>query len=156
MIEIEHLTKHFGSTRAVQDVSFTVRRGEIIGLLGPNGSGKTTIMRILTGFFPPTAGHARVAGFDAAEQSLALRHKIGYLPESVVLYPDMRVRGFLQFCAAVRRLDRDRARRGLDAVMHDCGLYDVEHRLIGTLSKGYRQRLGLAQALLHEPEVLIL
>lgn len=156
MIEIAHLTKHFGRTRAVQDVSFSVQRGEIIGLLGPNGSGKTTIMRVLTGFFPPTAGVARVAGFDAAEQSLALRHKIGYLPENVVLYPDMRVRRFLEFCAAVRRLDRTRARQRVGAVIHDCSLNDVEHRLIGTLSKGYRQRLGLAQALLHEPEVLIL
>jgi ABC-2 type transport system ATP-binding protein len=156
MIEIAHLTKQFGNTRAVHDVSFSVRRGEVIGLLGPNGSGKTTIMRVLAGFFPPTAGVARVAGFDAAEQSLALRHRIGYLPERVALYPDMRVRGFLEFCAAVRRLDRRRARRRLDAVMHDCGLHDVAQRLIGTLSKGYRQRLGLAQALLHEPEVLIL
>jgi ABC-2 type transport system ATP-binding protein len=156
MIEVAHLSKHFGSTRAVSDVSFSVRRGEVIGLLGPNGSGKTTILRVLAGFFPPTTGVARVAGFDAAEQSLALRHKIGYLPENVVLYPDMRVRGFLEFCAAVRRLERQRARRRLEAVMHECGLRDVESRLIGTLSKGYRQRLGLAQALLHEPEVLIL
>jgi gliding motility-associated transport system ATP-binding protein len=137
-------------------VSFTVKRGEIIGLLGPNGSGKTTIMRVLTGFFPPTAGHARVAGFDAAEQSLALRRKIGYLPESVVLYPDMRVRRFLEFCADVRRINGTRKRRRVDEVMQDCGLPEVAGRLIGTLSKGYRQRLGLAQALLHEPEVLIL
>ena len=156
MIEIEHLTKHFGSTRAVEDVSFTVRRGEIIGLLGPNGSGKTTIMRILTGFFPPTAGAARVAGYDAAEQSLALRRKIGYLPESVVLYPDMRVRRFLQFCADVRRINGTRKAARVEAMLHDCGLREVSERLIGTLSKGYRQRVGLAQALLHEPEVLIL
>lgn len=156
MIEIEHLTKHFGSTRAVQDVSFTVQRGEIIGLLGPNGSGKTTIMRVLTGFFPPTAGSARVAGYDAAEQSLALRRKIGYLPESVVLYPDMRVRRFLQFCADVRGINGARKAARIDAVLHDCGLREVSERLIGTLSKGYRQRVGLAQALLHEPEVLIL
>ncbi len=156
MIEIAHLTKHFGKTRAVHDVSFSVNRGEVIGLLGPNGSGKTTIMRMLTGFFPPTAGVVRVAGLDAAEQSLALRRKIGYLPESVVLYPDMRVRGFLEFCAAVRCLESGWARRRLEVVMHECGLHGVAHRLIGTLSKGYRQRLGLAQALLHEPEVLIL
>jgi ABC-2 type transport system ATP-binding protein len=156
MIEIEHLAKHFGSTRAVQDVTFHVRRGEIIGLLGPNGSGKTTIMRVLTGFFPPTAGTARVAGYDAAEQSLALRRKIGYLPENVVLYPDMRVRRFLEFCADVRRIGGAHRRARVDAVMHDCGLHDVAGRLIGTLSKGYRQRVGLAQALLHEPEVLIL
>ncbi len=156
MISIEHLSKNFGSTRAVRDVSFTVGSGEIIGLLGPNGSGKTTIMRVLTGFFPPSAGHARVAGLDAAEQSLALRHKIGYLPENVVLYPDMRVRRFLEFCADVRRLHSARKRTRLETVLQQCGLTEVAHRLIGTLSKGYRQRLGLAQALLHEPEVLIL
>src|SRR5512135_866122 len=156
MIEIEHLAKHFGATHAVKDVSFHVKRGEVIGLLGPNGSGKTTIMRVLTGFFPPSAGRARVAGLDAAEQSLALRRKIGYLPESVVLYPDMRVRRFLEFCADVRRLTGTRKRRRLDTVIQDCGLTEVADRLIGTLSKGYRQRVGLAQALLHEPEVLIL
>jgi len=156
MIEIEHLTKHFGSTRAVQDVSFGVQRGEAIGLLGPNGSGKTTIMRVLTGFFPPTSGVARIAGLDAGDQSLGLRRKIGYLPENVVLYPDMRVRRFLQFCAGVRRLEGARARRRIEAVMQDCGLTDVAERLIGKLSKGYRQRVGLAQAMLHEPEVLIL
>jgi ABC-2 type transport system ATP-binding protein len=156
MIEIEHLTKHFGATQAVRDVSFHVKRGEIIGLLGPNGSGKTTIMRVLTGFFPPTAGHARVAGYDAAEQSLALRRKIGYLPESVVLYPDMRVQRFLHFCADVRGIGGARKRARIDGVMRDCGLQEVAGRLIGTLSKGYRQRVGLAQALLHEPEVLIL
>jgi ABC-2 type transport system ATP-binding protein len=156
MIEIEHLTKYFGATRAVEDASFRVERGQIVGLLGPNGSGKTTIMRVLAGFFPPTAGHARVAGLDVAEQSLAVRRKIGYLPESVVLYPDMRVRRFLQFCLEVRRIAARPGRRRLDAVLRDCGLREVADRLIGTLSKGYRQRLGLAQALLHEPEVLIL
>jgi ABC-2 type transport system ATP-binding protein len=156
MIEIEHLSKNFGSTQAVRDVSFTVPKGEIIGLLGPNGSGKTTIMRVLTGFFPPTSGRARVAGLDAAEQSLALRQKIGYLPESVVLYPDMRVRRFLEFCADVRGINGARKRQRLEVMIHDCGLREVADRLIGTLSKGYRQRVGLAQALLHEPEVLIL
>jgi ABC-2 type transport system ATP-binding protein len=156
MIEIEHLTKYFGATRAVEDASFHVGRGQIVGLLGPNGSGKTTIMRMLAGFFPPTAGCARIAGLDAAEQSLAVRRKIGYLPESVVLYPDMRVRRFLQFCLDVRRIAARQGHRRLEAVLHDCGLREVADRLIGTLSKGYRQRLGLAQALLHEPEVLIL
>ncbi len=156
MISIEHLSKNFGSTRAVRDVSFTVGSGEIIGLLGPNGSGKTTIMRVLTGFFPPSAGRAQVAGLDAAEQSLALRQKIGYLPENVVLYPDMRVGRFLEFCADVRRLNGARKRHRLETVVQQCGLTEVAHRLIGTLSKGYRQRVGLAQALLHEPEVLIL
>jgi ABC-2 type transport system ATP-binding protein len=156
MIAIERLSKNFGSTRAVCDVSFTVPKGEIIGLLGPNGSGKTTIMRVLTGFFPPTSGRARVAGLDAAEQSLALRRKIGYLPESVVLYPDMRVRRCLEFCADVRGINGTRKRQRLEAMMCDCGLREVADRLIGALSKGYRQRVGLAQALLHEPEVLIL
>ena len=156
MIALSHVTKHFGRTRAVSDVSFTVQRGETIGLLGPNGSGKTTIMRILTGFFPPTTGYARVDGIDVAQHSLALRRTIGYLPEHVVLYPDMRVRGFLEFCASVRRLVGAHGRARLDAVLHDCGLLDVTDRLIGTLSKGYRQRVGLAQALLHEPQVLIL
>ena len=156
MIEVEHLSKNFGSTHAVRDVSFTVPKGEIIGLLGPNGSGKTTIMRVLTGFFPPTSGRARVAGFDAVEQSLALRQKIGYLPESVVLYPDMRVRRFLEFCAEVRGINGTRKHRRLETMIHECGLLEVVDRLIGTLSKGFRQRVGLAQALLHEPEVLIL
>ncbi|MGD0950562.1 MAG: ABC transporter ATP-binding protein [Candidatus Binatia bacterium] len=156
MISIERLSKNFGSTHAVRDVSFTVSKGEIIGLLGPNASGKTTIMRVLTGFFPPTSGHARVAGLDVADQSLALRQKIGYLPESVVLYPDMRVRRFLQFCAEVRGINGGRKRQRVDAMIRDCGLEEVTDRLIGTLSKGYRQRVGLAQALLHQPEVLIL
>lgn len=156
MIEIEHLSKDFGATRAVHDVSFAAGRGEIIGLLGPNGSGKTTIMRILAGFFPPTSGCARVAGLDAAEQPLLLRRTIGYLPENVVLYPDMRVRRFLDFCADVRRLNGRHKAQRLDATIQACGLQEVTGRLIGTLSKGYRQRLGLAQALLHQPEVLIL
>lgn len=156
MIELQHVSKDFGSTHAICDVSFRVTRGEIIGLLGPNGSGKTTIMRVLTGFFPPTSGCARVAGLDAAEQSLALRRTIGYLPESVVLYPDMRVRRFLEFCAQLRRLPAARQGQRIDTAIHDCGLREVTNRLIGTLSKGYRQRVGLAQAILHDPEVLIL
>jgi ABC-2 type transport system ATP-binding protein len=156
MIELARVTKDFGSLRAVHEVSFTVQRGEIIGLLGPNGSGKTTLMRILTGFFPPTSGSARVAGFDAAVQALELRRCIGYLPENVVLYPDMGVRGFLGFCAGLRRLRGADAARRIDAVLQTCGLIDVAGRLIGNLSKGYRQRVGLAQALLHEPQVLIL
>lgn len=156
MIAVENLSKEFGNTRAVCDVSFRVEPGEVIGLLGPNGSGKTTIMRILTGFFPPTAGRAWVAGIDVSREPLAARQRIGYLPESVVLYPDMRVDQFLQFCADVRQLRGLRRRERIAAVERDCGLGDVRRRLIGKLSKGYRQRVGLAQALLHEPEVLIL
>ena len=156
MITVEHLTKEFGALRAVDDVSFEVQRGEIIGLLGPNGSGKTTIMRILTGFFPPTAGRASVAGIDVTDDSVTARGKVGYLPENVVLYPDLRVEQFLDFCADVRGLRGSTRRQRLAAVIVDCGLTTVRQRLIGKLSKGYRQRVGLAQALLHEPEILIL
>ena len=156
MIEVEHLTKEFGRIRAVDDVSFRVPPGEIVGLLGPNGSGKTTIMRVLTGFFPPTSGHASVAGIAVTSDSVAARAKIGYLPENVVLYPDMRVEQFLEFCADVRRMRGPRRRAALAAVLHDCGVAQVRDRLIGKLSRGYRQRVGLAQALLHKPEVLVL
>lgn len=156
MITVEHLTKEFGDLRAIDDVSFEVERGEIIGLLGPNGSGKTTIMRVLTGFFPPTAGRAAIGGIDVTENTVAARAKVGYLPENVVLYPDMRVGQFLEFCADVRGLRGQLRSRRLAAVIEDCGLSQVRRRLVGKLSKGYRQRLGLAQALLHEPEVLIL
>jgi ABC-2 type transport system ATP-binding protein len=156
MIAVENLTKVFGNILAVSDVSFRSGRGEITGLLGPNGSGKTTIMRILTGFFPPTTGRAWVAGVEVAADPLAARAKVGYLPENVVLYPDMRVSQFLDFCADVRELRGQRRRVRLAAVEQDCGLSEVRNRLVGKLSKGYRQRVGLAQALLHEPEVLIL
>lgn len=156
MIEVDHLTKEFGRIRAVDDVSFRVPRGEIVGLLGPNGSGKTTVMRVLSGFFPPTSGRARVAGIDVTDQSVAARAKVGYLPENVVLYPDIRVGQFLEFCADVRRLEGRPRRAALAATIHDCGLEEVRERLIGKLSRGYRQRVGVAQALLHTPEVLIL
>lgn len=156
MIAVENLTKEFGRTHAVRGVSFRVEQGEVIGLLGPNGSGKTTIMRVLTGFFPPTSGRAWVAGIDVTRDSIAARAKVGYLPENVVLYPDLRVQQFLEFCADVRQLRGARRRARLAAVIHECGLRDVRDRLIGKLSKGYRQRVGLAQAVLHEPEVLIL
>jgi ABC-2 type transport system ATP-binding protein len=156
MIAVEQLTKVFGRTVAVRDVSFSARDGEAIGLLGPNGSGKTTIMRILAGYFPPTAGRVSVAGIDIGRDTLRARERIGYLPESAVCYPDMRVRQFLEFCADVRRLRGLARRERLDAVLEGCGLCDVQHRLIGHLSKGYRQRVGIAQAIVHEPAVLIL
>jgi ABC-2 type transport system ATP-binding protein len=156
VITVEHLTKEFGSIRAVQDVTFTVPVGSTVGLLGPNGSGKTTIMRILTGFFPPTRGRAWVGGIEVGEDSLGARRKVGYLPESVALYPDMLVRQFLEFCADVRRLRGPHRRARLDGIRDDCRLADVWQRQIGMLSKGYRQRVGLAQALLHEPDVLVL
>ena len=156
MIEVQNVTKYYGNVRALNNVSFDVKKGEIVGLLGPNGSGKTTLMRILTGFFPPTEGTVRVAGLDVETDSLEARRRLGYLPENVVLYPDMTVRAFLNFCVRVKG-DAVAQRRGqVDRVLHECSLEHMAHRHIGTLSKGYRQRVGLAQALLCEPEVLIL
>ncbi len=156
MIAVEHLTKEFGRTVAVRDVSFRGGDGEAIGLLGPNGSGKTTIMRTLAGYFPPTSGHVSIDGIDVGRDALAARARVGYLPENAVWYPDMRVRQFLEFCADVRRLRGALRRDRLAAVLDGCGLSDVQNRLIGHLSKGYRQRVGIAQAILHEPAVLIL
>ena len=156
MIEVQGLRKDFGTTRAVDGVSFRVERGEIIGLLGPNGSGKTTIMRILTGFFPPTSGRALVGGLDVEKHSLEVRRRIGYLPENVVLYPDLPVERFLSFCAEVKGLNGRNRRERLERVITDVGLEEVRRKEIGKLSKGYRQRVGIAQALVHDPEVLIL
>ena len=156
MIEVEGLVKDFGATRAVDGVSFTVRRGEIMGLLGPNGSGKTTIMRVLTGFFPPTEGRVAVDGLDVEEHPLAVRERIGYLPENVVLYPDLSVRRFLRFCAEVKGIPARERRQRVDAVIDACGLAEVVAKPIGKLSKGYRQRVGIAQALVHQPKVLVL
>ncbi|MCL6429825.1 MAG: ABC transporter ATP-binding protein [Anaerolineae bacterium] len=154
MIEVEHLTKRYGDLTAIEDLSFTVHQGEILGFLGPNGAGKTTTMRILSGYMPPSAGTARVAGYDLSESSLEVRRRIGYLPETVPLYPEMTVSAYLEYMAALRGVTRpDRAAR--DA-MEACGIADRHDTLIGKLSKGYRQRVGLAQALIHDPEVLIL
>jgi gliding motility-associated transport system ATP-binding protein len=156
MIEVRELTKYFGPTLAVDRVSFKVEKGEIIGLLGPNGSGKTTIMRILTGFFPPTSGHALIAGLDVAQHSLTTRRYVGYLPENMVLYPDLSVTALLEFASRVRGLERKVARDRIEYAIRSCGLTDVRRKLIGRLSKGYRQRAGIAQAILSDPEVLIL
>ena len=156
MIVVEHLTKAFGRACAVRDVSFRIAPGEVVGLVGPNGSGKTTIIRMLTGFFPPTSGRISVAGVDVQQDAILARERVGYLPESLVLYPDMRVSQFLDFCADVRRLRGLRRRERLEIVTKNCGLREVTHQLIGQLSKGYRQRVGFAQALLSEPPVLIL
>jgi ABC-2 type transport system ATP-binding protein len=156
MLAVSRLTKVFGRTVAVDGISFNVGKGEIVGLLGPNGSGKTTIMRTLTGYFPPTSGSVWVAGLDVAVDPLAARQKTGYLPENAVLYPDLRVDQLLGFCADVRGLRGPNRAARLDAVKEVCGLAAVGRRLIGNLSKGFRQRVGLAQALLHEPEVLVL
>jgi ABC-2 type transport system ATP-binding protein len=156
MIDVENLRKQFGSTVAVDDVSFHVKRGEIIGLLGPNGSGKTTIMRVLTGFFPPTSGRARVGGLDVENDSIGVRRQIGYLPESVVLYPDIPVARYLRFCGEVKDLHGAKLRARVEDVIGAVGLAEVRKREIGKLSKGYRQRVGLAQALIAEPALLIL
>lgn len=156
MIEVQQLIKYFGPTLAVDRVSFKVDKGEIIGLLGPNGSGKTTIMRILTGFFPPTDGRAFIGDLDVSENSLEIRRRIGYLPENMVLYPDLSVQALLEFGARVKGLDRDTTRKRIAYALDQCGLEDVRRKLIGKLSKGYRQRVGIAQAILSDPEVLIL
>jgi len=156
MIAIENLTKRYVDTCAIEDLSFKVEEGEILGFLGPNGAGKTTTLRILTGFLQPTSGRARVAGFDVVADSLEVRKRIGYLPENVPLYPEMRVEEYLGFRAAIRRVPRNRRKSSVERAMELCGLTDHRHRLIGVLSKGYRQRVGLADALVHSPPILIL
>jgi ABC-2 type transport system ATP-binding protein len=156
MIEVQGLTKHYGPIAAISDVSFSVKRGEIVGFLGPNGAGKTTTMRILAGFMPATRGTATVAGYDVFTQSLEVRRRIGYLPENVPLYPEMGVASYLDFVAEVKGVGRTERRRRVAEVMERCLIADVRHRLIGKLSKGYRQRVGLAQAIVSDPEVLIL
>jgi ABC-2 type transport system ATP-binding protein len=156
MIEVQGLTKYYGRTRAISDVSFGVRKGEILGFLGPNGAGKTTTLRILTGFLPPTSGTARIADLDVFEDSLEVRRLIGYLPETVPLYTDMTVRSYLIFMARLRGLSADGWAKRTRHVVERCGLGDVRDRLIGHLSKGYRQRVGIAQALIHNPPVVIL
>jgi len=154
MIDVQHLTKRFGDFAAVNDLTFSAQPGEIVGFLGPNGAGKTTTLRILSGFMPPTAGTARVAGFDVARESLEARRRTGYLPESVPLYPDMTVRGYLDFVADLRRVPDRRAR--IAAVLEQVGMTPRAGSLIRNLSRGMRQRVGLAQALVHDPPVLIL
>lgn len=155
-IEVDHLTKLYGSARGVVDLSFAVEKGEIMGFLGPNGSGKTTTLRMLTCFFPPSGGTARICGHDILKEPLEVRRRIGYLPESVPLYLDMSVRGYLHFFAEVKGVPPKVRRRRVEEMIEKCGLQPYAHRLIGKLSKGYRQRVGIAQALLGDPEVLIL
>jgi ABC-2 type transport system ATP-binding protein len=157
MIEVEHLTKFYGAYPALRDVTFNVERGEILGFLGPNGAGKTTTMRILTGYIPATSGTVRVAGFDVAEKSMEARAHLGYLPETVPLYTELTTFEYLDFKGRISGMHRSRERRArINEVMEELHLADVSRKLIGTLSRGYRQRVGLAQALLHDPDVLIL
>jgi ABC-2 type transport system ATP-binding protein len=156
MIDVQSLTKDYGSRRAIRDISFKVERGEVLGFLGPNGAGKTTTMRIITGYMPPTSGTVTVGGADIFRQSIEARRRIGYLPESVPLYTDMSVGSYLDFMAKIKGIPRTRRRAQLDRVMEATHIEDRRGQLIGKLSKGYRQRVGLAQALLGEPDVLIL
>src|SRR5438876_5793534 len=156
MIEVENLTKRYSGHTAVSDISFTVARGEIVGLLGENGAGKSTTMRILSGFMPATSGTVRIGGFDVFHQSAEARRRIGYMPENNPLHTEMRVREYLKFRARLKGLDREQSRQRADIVMEQCGLTDVSRRVIAHLSKGYRQRVGLADALVHEPELIIL
>lgn len=156
MIEVQHLTKRYGPFTAVDDVSFRVERGEILGFLGPNGAGKTTTMRILTGYMPPTDGTATVAGYDVLEQPIEAKRRTGYLPETPPLYPEMTVREYLTFCGKIKGMPRAERASRVATVMERTRVADMAERHCGKLSKGYRQRVGLAQALLNNPDVLIL
>ena len=156
MIEVEHLTKYFGDFIAVEDVSFDVQPGEIVGFLGPNAAGKTTTMRIITGFMPPSEGTVRVAGYDILRNSLEARREIGYLPETVPLYTDMTVRQYLGFMGSLRGMSDAAKKQRIGYVVERMRLEDYADTFIGRLSKGFRQRVGIAQAILHDPKVLVL
>jgi len=156
LIEVKDLTKSFGERTAVDHVSFVVNRGEILGFLGPNGAGKTTTMRILTGFLPATSGTAQVAGFDVFNDSLEVRKRIGYLPENPPLYLDMSVSAYLEFVARIKNVPAEKRQARVDDAMTKTNITDKRHELIKRLSRGYKQRVGLAQALVHDPEVIIL
>jgi ABC-2 type transport system ATP-binding protein len=156
MIEVEHLSKIYGSTPAIQDVTFSVEKGEILGFLGPNGAGKTTTMRILTGYLPASSGTAHIDGFDVHEDSMEVRRRIGYLPETPPLYPDMTVEGFLHFVARIKGVSAgDRAKR-VESAMKRCNVLEKRKILIRKLSKGFRQRVGIAQAIVHDPPAIVL
>jgi len=156
VIEARGLSKRYADIVAVDDVSFTVGRGEVVGFLGPNGAGKTTTMRMLTGFLPPTDGGASIAGHDIFADPLAARRAVGYLPETPPLYPEMSVRAYVAYVARIKDVPRAKRRGAVDSAIERCGLAHVHRQVIGTLSKGFRQRVGLAQAIVHDPAVLIL
>ncbi|MZG54517.1 MAG: ATP-binding cassette domain-containing protein [Nitrospinae bacterium] len=156
MIEVENLTRYYGSRRAINNISFQIEKGEVVGFLGPNGAGKSTTMNIISCILPASSGSAKIKGFDTFEQSLEIRRIIGYLPETPPLYPDMIVRDYLKFAAGVRGVEARNISPSIDRVIEKCSLKDVGHRIIGRLSKGYQQRVGLAQAMVHNPEILIL
>ena len=156
MIEVQHLTKRYGRFTAVDDISFRVEKGEILGFLGPNGAGKTTTMRIVTGYMPPTDGKAIVAGFDILDEPIEAKRRTGYLPETPPLYPDMSVADYLSFVAKIKGVASSERRERIGIVMEKTRISDMANRLCGKLSKGYKQRVGLAQALIHNPDVLVL
>lgn len=156
MIEARAMSKRYGDRLAVDSISFEVARGEVVGFLGPNGAGKTTTMRMLTGFLPPTDGTAVIDGHDMLTDPLRARRSLGYLPESPPLYPEMDVEGYLRFVASIKGVPRGERRSAVERTLERCGLVDVRRRVIGALSKGYRQRVGLGQAIVHDPPVLIL
>jgi len=156
LIKVENLTKYYGARLAVDNISFNVKKGEIVGFLGPNAAGKTTTMRILTGFLAPTQGDVRIAGYNTQSDSLKARQHIGYLPESVPLYTDMTVRTYLDYMARLRGMDKTKIKSRIEEVEEICHLEEYIDVIIGKLSKGFRQRVGVAQAIIHEPEVLIL
>lgn len=156
MIRAEGLSKNYGGFQALHEVSFEAKSQEVVGFLGPNGAGKSTTMRILTTFLPPSSGAASVAGFDVVKQAAEVRKRIGYLPESPPLYPELTVREYLNFVGKIKGLSKRSLRENLEKTLHSCGLTQVSDRVCGQLSKGYKQRVGIAQAILHEPEVIIL
>jgi ABC-2 type transport system ATP-binding protein len=156
MIEVDKLSKVFGAQRAVDDISFSVERGEVLGFLGPNGAGKSTTMRVITGFYPPTSGRVTVGGFDIVEHPIAAKRLIGYLPENAPGYADMTVHGFLAFAAELRGLTGESKKKAIDRVVETCFLESVLYQAIDTLSKGYKHRTCLAQSIIHDPDILIL
>lgn len=156
MIEVKNLTRHFGHIAAVENVSFTVQKGDVLGFLGPNGAGKSTTMRMITGYIPPTSGTAVIGGFDICEEPLKAREKIGYLSETVPVYHDMSVSGFLKFCGEIRGFYGKENKRKVSEIIEKCFLEEVRNQNIGTLSKGYRQRVCFAQSIIHDPEYLIM
>ncbi len=156
MIEVRNLTKRYGELVAIRDITFTAATGQILGFLGPNAAGKTTTMRIITGFMPATSGTVKVAGYDIFDDSYEVRKRIGYLPENPPLYNDMTVITYLRFVGRIRGIAKAELGDSVDRVLHTCGLTEVTERVVGHLSKGYRQRVGLAQALIHNPSVLVL
>jgi ABC-2 type transport system ATP-binding protein len=156
MVEVENLTKRYGPTLAVSDVTFQAQKGEVLGFLGPNGAGKTTTMRVITGYLPPSEGRVRVAGYDVVEEPLEAKRRTGYLPETPPVYPDMTVTEYLAFVGRIKGISRRELNPRLAEISERCAITDVRNRQIGKLSKGFRQRVGLAQALIHNPEILVL